>query len=1226
MIKCLHLYLLLFHVLYTYLIINGFLFSLSIFSCFLMIPVFFSAFIMGTLLVASFNTNGLRTPSKRHKIFNHFRQSPYDIILLQETHITTPDIPTWSNEWKSRCYWNPGPSFHSCGVGILINTNPHLQVTAHCQDTHGRMLSITILFETTYIQLFSIYAPVIPAQRPPFFRSLSTYFCPTATHVLGGDFNLVSNPILDRTGSPPTANHTQGLPELNTLLHQFNLLDIWRFTHPSHKQYTWTSQKTNEPNIKSRLDVFFIPSTFSSQYICTDFFPTVWSDHQYITLRLPITPSIPRGGSYWKLNTDVLSEPSYRQEITALLNYCKSQIPSYNSLIPWFEFTKLHIQTTSQLYCQHRRHHQRLVISELKSQIAAFPSHLPTDPVILDSLYAQLHHLERHFTSGVFVRSREQQLLNEDQPTHFFFHQEQLLQNKKHISAVHSSDGVLQTDPSNVMRTLHDFYQDLYTPRNTSPAAQTHFLNQLTATVPPPLATTLDSPFTIAELYTVITHMASNKSPGIDGLPVEFYQVFWPQLQHEFTLLANEIFILHSSPTYTQRLAVLTLLFKDGDKTFLSNWRPISLLCTDYKILTKALTNRLQSILPHIIHPDQTCSVPGRNIFSNLYLIRDILCFSKFKRQQTYLLSLDFQKAFDTIDHNYLFKTLTQFGFGPLFIGFIRNIYSNIHSLVINNGNLSTPITVARGIRQGCPLSLPLYCIVAETIANAIRLHPRIRGVHAPGASIQLKVSQYADDTTLFTSDSSSIDTAYEVFDYYSEASSCFLNPAKTKGLFVGPSTSNPSISHDVQWMNDTGVKILGVTFFPDFQAIENFNWTKVLNKLKIILDRLRYRTLSLRGKVIILNTLALSKFWFLSSIIHIPPWAVRTLESLVFQFLWDTSGPEPIKRTTIYLPISQGGLGLLHPLYQNQALRLKYFLHIVNPSCNSPWVHYGRYWMACVLPKLNPNWTFLTANSTPKFNGTDPPLHYKQSYNILTTHITPINTMPSITTSLLYQLIRISHYTSYFITAQRDWDYIFSTPLSWPQLWPNNFTSYNVGKSQDILYKIMHKCLPTGHRLCSHMAGRGGANATCRTCSHPDETILHIFARCSFANEIWFRYSCVFKKLQPNHPFHYEAAVLSLHVLHPHTSAPLKKLLLTLTQTILYEIWIARNKKRYDRLAPNVDRSMQSIKSTLTFILKTHYTHHLKQHTLPLFCKLFCIKTALCHLAVNQLIITLPE
>ena len=432
---------------------------------------------MANILVASFNTNGLRTPTKRSKIFSHFHQSQYDIILLQETHILPADIPQWKSEWKTPSYWNPGPTNQSCGVAILLNSHKTFKVIDTGHDNHGRVLTLTILYDTVYLQIICIYAPVQPSQRPRFFLSLPPFFRPNSTHIVGGDFNLVSNPLLDRTGSPPAPNHTQGLPQLNLLLQQFNLLDIWRFNHPNHKQYTWNSQKTNEPHIKSRLDVFFIPHTFSSQYIRNEFLPTVWSDHLYTTLHLPINPSIPRGANYWKLNTAVLSEPEYQQLITTLLNHRKTLLNQYDTVADWFQITKLHIKTVSQSYCRTRRRQHRTNIENLQKQINDLHATPPYDPIQMASMYTQLHHLQQSFNSGVIVRSREKQLLNEEKPTHYFFHQEQNKQRKKHITQIQSNTGVLHTDPRNILTILHDFYQQLYTRRHTSHTSQDYFLS-----------------------------------------------------------------------------------------------------------------------------------------------------------------------------------------------------------------------------------------------------------------------------------------------------------------------------------------------------------------------------------------------------------------------------------------------------------------------------------------------------------------------------------------------------------------------------------------------------------------------------------------------------------------------------------------------------------------------------------------------------------------------------
>ena len=100
-------------------------------------------------------------------------------------------------------------------------------------------------------------------------------------------------------------------------------------------------------------------------------------------------------------------------------------------------------------------------------------------------------------------------------------------------------------------------------------------------------------------------------SPGIDGLTMNFYKHFWPLLGNKLTLVYNYAF-RSGQVSVSQRRGVISLLFKKGDRTLLKNWRPITLLTTDYKILTKALANRLQQVISLIVHTDQTASIKGR--------------------------------------------------------------------------------------------------------------------------------------------------------------------------------------------------------------------------------------------------------------------------------------------------------------------------------------------------------------------------------------------------------------------------------------------------------------------------------------------------------------------------------------------------------------------------------------------------------------------------------------
>ncbi|KAI3376754.1 hypothetical protein L3Q82_000356 [Scortum barcoo] len=169
------------------------------------------------------------------------------------------------------------------------------------------------------------------------------------------------------------------------------------------------------------------------------------------------------------------------------------------------------------------------------------------------------------------------------------------------------------------------------------------------------------------------------------------------------------------------RRAVITLLPKKGDLQELKNWRPVSLLCTDYKIMSKVLASRLREVMASIIHPDQTYCVPGRLISDNVTLIRDILEVSGSLAVDTGLISIDQEKAFDRVEHKYLWQTLATFGFSPGFIAKIRVLYCDIASVLKINGGLSAPFRVQRGIRQGCCLSGMLYSLAIEPLLHKLR-------------------------------------------------------------------------------------------------------------------------------------------------------------------------------------------------------------------------------------------------------------------------------------------------------------------------------------------------------------------------------------------------------------------------------------------------------------------------------------------------------------------------
>ena len=220
----------------------------------------------------------------------------------------------------------------------------------------------------------------------------------------------------------------------------------------------------------------------------------------------------------------------------------------------------------------------------------------------------------------------------------------------------------------------------------------------------------------------------------------------------------------------TQKQEIIKVIpKKKKDKSYLENWRPLTLLNVDYKIATKTIAHRIAKVFPKLISEDQTGFVKGRYIGQNIRLIQDIMEVTESENIHGIALFIDFKKAFDTLDWNFLFKTLELFIFGPQIQRWIKTFYNNCFSCVMNNGYASESFKIQRGVRQGCPLSGALFVLCAEILGNARRQDKTISGVKI--FNKEFKVSQYADDTTAFVADLESAENLFKLLDAFQKCS-----------------------------------------------------------------------------------------------------------------------------------------------------------------------------------------------------------------------------------------------------------------------------------------------------------------------------------------------------------------------------------------------------------------------------------------------------------------------
>ena len=125
------------------------------------------------------------------------------------------------------------------------------------------------------------------------------------------------------------------------------------------------------------------------------------------------------------------------------------------------------------------------------------------------------------------------------------------------------------------------------------------------------------------------------------------------------------------------------------DRTCLENWRPISLTNVDTKIASKVIATRITKILPEIIHSNQTGYVSGRYTEEAARSILEVMEYTKTFNIPGVLLFIDFEKAFDSLEWNFMFKCLEIFGFGHSLVRWVETFYSNVSSCIINSGSYS---------------------------------------------------------------------------------------------------------------------------------------------------------------------------------------------------------------------------------------------------------------------------------------------------------------------------------------------------------------------------------------------------------------------------------------------------------------------------------------------------------------------------------------------------------
>ena len=887
------------------------------------------------MLLLSLNVNGLRDIDKLKSVFTSIKSRHATITLLQETFWDDHFIETHKHLWDGKIFYNNCPNKNRRGVAILISKECSYDFTFNRCDTEGRILKIDMKIDKNKYSLINVYAPNNNDERYLFYNELNNYIDSDNT-IIAGDFNEILDPALD-LGINNTTYNVKNSNKLHSLISDYCLVDIWRNRNPGKKEFS-RSQIVQNVLKQSRIDLFLISRNIIQFAINSYISYTTLSDHNFLSLKLDFS-RVERGQGTWIFNNELLQDEAFCYAIIDIINNNK-ECPLYQTEpLVWWDNFKYKIKKCATYFATKKRKLENekyyFIQNALRKEYAKLAINKHHDLTTLQMLLEELKIIEITKCNGAILRSKAQWNFECDKNTSFFLNLEKSKQESNSIKELNTNNG-LSRKTEDILDYVHQYYSKLYTRENIHSAKEEDILNLITNKINEIERQNCDKEISIEELTNALKGMNRNKSPGIDGITVEFYIKFWDKLKH---LLHKVIISIQEEQQLSRSMkkGIISLFYKKkGDKTDIKNFRPISLLNVDYKIISKALANRLKLVMESIISPEQTCCVPGRDIADNIMSIRDVIDYIDFKKEEGFLIKIDQEKAFDRVSHSFIIKVLNKFNFGNKFISWIKILYNDIKSSVKINGHLTPYFPITRGVRQGCPISMMLYVIVAEPLNNLIKNQQNIKGIRI-NPDINSLLFQHADDTTITVQDAQSVEAVFNTVNKYCLATGAKVNIEKSEVLCLGKA-SDKDLSFNIPiTVNTNCVQILGIYLGPNKYLCEKMNWKIKIEKIKAIINMWKQRKLTLNGKATVWNTLLTSRLWYHITVIHVPKWVEQEIQKMFCNFMWDNKIPL-IKYSTIIGNKYSGGLNIQDINLKKMAFRVKLLNKYFNDDFKGIW------------------------------------------------------------------------------------------------------------------------------------------------------------------------------------------------------------------------------------------------------------------------------------------------
>ena len=532
---------------------------------------------------------------------------------------------------------------------------------------------------------------------------------------------------------------------------------------------------------------------------------------------------------------------------------------------------------------------------------------------------------------GTILRSKIRWYEEGEKNTKFFLSLEKSNAQNKTMSSIINESGMKINNPQKILGEQRAFYEKLHT-SNPEVVFDENLVQS--KTISEESKNNFEKPLQMEELALALKQTKRFKTPGPDGIPADFYKMFFRQIKITLLEAFNECYNMERI-FQSGRRGIISLIPKKGrDLRYIKNWRPIILLCADYKLISKIISNRIRTVLPEIIHKDQAGFVPGRNISENIRKVLDGINLIKQQKIAANLLLIDFEKAFDHVEYRSLCQVFYYFNFGTNLVKWITILFTDFSLCTTSNGYSSNYFAPTRGLFQGNPISSTGFIIMIELLAIAIRTNPQIHLVVLD--DIKLLLSLFADYLSIFLPDNiCSWNALKSTISKFECSSGLKVNYDKTIVYRIGSVRCTQAMYYALRKLiwSEGKCELLGIKINEDQNKMFHENWAPAFKKAKTLCDIWKMRGLSLIGGITVFNSLVASLFFYKLAVCRIlPENYLKQIEHLERDFVWQGKKPK-IALKTLQGIKEDGGLALCDFKNRDLSFKIQWVFKLENNS-----------------------------------------------------------------------------------------------------------------------------------------------------------------------------------------------------------------------------------------------------------------------------------------------------